>query len=138
MHGLTVTYKVRTLKISPARPDYTARVERERANLPLKTLVDPDEEANRVREEKAARKLEQKLAKFHARKRRIEGYKSSNMEPMTVKKFKSRQGVNEPINLTMMSHKNHLIALEFRPELQEFKSTLLSTVQPSKTAKPKF
>jgi len=52
------------------------------------------EEANRVREEKAARKLEQKLATFHARKRRIEGYKSSNMEPMTVKKFKSRQGVN--------------------------------------------
>ncbi|KNZ55035.1 hypothetical protein VP01_2786g1 [Puccinia sorghi] len=88
------TYKGSTLKISPARPDYTARVERERANLPINTFVNPDEEANPVREEKAARKLERKLAKLHARKRGIEGYENSNMELMTVKKFRSRQGVN--------------------------------------------
>jgi len=81
------TYKGSTLKISPARPDYAARVERERANLPINTFVDPDEEANRVREEKAARKLERRLAKLHARKRGIDGYESSNMELMTVKKI---------------------------------------------------
>ncbi|EHS64591.1 hypothetical protein PGTUg99_005699 [Puccinia graminis f. sp. tritici] len=88
------TYKGGTLRIAPARPDYVARVEREKANLPINTFVDPDEEAIRVREEKAAQKLERKLAKLRARKRGIEGYESSNMELMTVKKFKSRQGVN--------------------------------------------
>jgi hypothetical protein len=88
------TYKGSTLRIAPARPDYVARAERERANLPITTFVDPDEEAIRIREEKAARKLERKLSKFRARKRGIEGYESSNMELMTVKKFKSRQGVN--------------------------------------------
>jgi hypothetical protein len=88
------TYKGGTLRIAPARPDYLARVEREKANLPINTFVDPDEEAIRVREEKAAQKLERKLAKLRARKRGIEGYESSNMELMTVKKFKSRQGVN--------------------------------------------
>ncbi|KAI9609567.1 hypothetical protein H4Q26_007527 [Puccinia striiformis f. sp. tritici PST-130] len=88
------TYKGSTLRIAPARPDYAARIEREKANLPINTYVDPDEEAIQISEEKAAQKLERKLAKIRARKRGIEGYESSNMELMTVKKFKSRIGTH--------------------------------------------
>ncbi|POW05431.1 hypothetical protein PSHT_10762 [Puccinia striiformis] len=88
------TYKGSTLRIAPARPDYAARIEREKANLPINTCVDPDEEAIQISEEKAAQKLERKLAKIRARKRGIEGYESSNMELMTVKKFKSRIGTH--------------------------------------------
>lgn len=87
-------YKGNTLRIAPARPDYLARAEREKANLPIHSFVDRDEEELQAREKKAAQRRESKLMKSRGRRKGIDGFESSKMEVMTVKKFKSRQGVN--------------------------------------------
>ncbi|MBW0489033.1 hypothetical protein O181_028748, partial [Austropuccinia psidii MF-1] len=87
-------FKGNVLRIAPARPDFRARMEREKAGLPQNTFTDPDEEALRAQEEKILRKRQLKLARWRARRKGIDGYESANMELMTSKRFKSREGIN--------------------------------------------